>query len=209
MLRALLPHSCTGCGRPGEVLCAACLRAIRSAPAVPAVSPSPVVLGAFAGPLRRAVHALKYRGAVAVARVLVAELVARRGPLLQADAVTWVPAAAGRRRRRGYDQSHLLAGALAARLHVPTVSCLARAPDRGRGPQAGRAAGARCLPAHTFLLSRSPPRGRLLLVDDVVTTGATLRAALAPLLASCADVVPAAVAATPRVKGVRRPRPTP
>ena len=124
-----------------------------------------------------------------------ARAMARRVRHERVDVVTWAPTSARRRRRRGYDQAELLARAVAWRLGVPCRRLLRRVDDP-RGPQTGRTRAER-LAGPTFV-ARRRVRGVVLVVDDVVTTGATLRAAETALLAGGARSVRSiAAAATP------------
>jgi predicted amidophosphoribosyltransferase len=148
----------------------------------------------YEGGGRRLVLALKYGNARPVVKAL-AGAIARRVRHERVDVVTWPPTSAGRRRRRGYDQAELLARAVAWRLEVPCRPLLRRVDDP-RGPQTGRSRAER-LDGPVFV-ARQRVRGAVLVVDDVVTTGATLRAAEAALLAAGArSVRTIAAAATP------------
>lgn len=104
-----------------------------------------------------------------------------------ADAIAHVPASPSAVRRRGFDHASLLAEATAARLGLPHLSALDRRDARDQR-ELGREA-RRANVAHAFV-ARAPdlPR-RILLVDDVFTTGATLHAASSALLASGAGEV--------------------
>jgi predicted amidophosphoribosyltransferase len=111
-----------------------------------------------------------------------------------AELVTWAPTSTAHKRRRGYDQAELLARAVARELGVPCRQVLKR--DRDAQPQTGRTRVER-LQGPAFVTCRYV-RGRTLVVDDVVTTGATLDAAVhTVLLAGAPEAVGIAVAATP------------
>jgi ComF family protein len=194
-LDVAFPAACSGCGREGEPLCSACLPALDARLRLPGGTPiglpadlPPPLLqlewcAPFAGPVRAALHDLKYGGERRLARPL-GQAVARRWRRVSEGAtlVVPVPVHAERERRRGYDQAALIAAAAAADLGLPCVRALERKRatiaqfELGREDRAANVAGA-------FRL-RGPEReavaaisGRwILLVDDVVTTGATLAA---------------------------------
>lgn len=132
---------------------------------------------AYAGPAVGVVAALKDRGARACADAMAAQIVAAApAGLLGTDAVLVpVPTHPWRARRRGYDQADLLARALAERTGLPRAAALGR-----RGPptrQRGATRAARLGTGRIALVARGPAPPRVALVDDVHTTGATLRAA--------------------------------
>jgi predicted amidophosphoribosyltransferase len=179
---------CPLCRRPGAAPCDDCWQAIE--PAIP----GPVAaLLSFQGEGARLLKGLKYGNGRSVVQRLADGMSLLVEPCW-ADVVTWAPTSAHRRRERGYDQAELLAKAVARRLGVPSRSLLRRLP--GDGPQTGRSRADR-LVGPTFVAKRLAP-ARVLLIDDVVTTGSTLRSAEAVLRTSGArDVRLLAAASTP------------
>jgi predicted amidophosphoribosyltransferase len=132
---------------------------------------------AYEGPARALVHGLKFRGALGLAELMAAQIVATAPPgLLGADAhLVPVPTPPARRRARGFDHAGRLTDAIAARTGLPVAHCLRRT---GPAPRQARAHGrAARLEAGRIEIgvAGAVPRA-VILVDDVHTTGATLRA---------------------------------
>ncbi|HZN42609.1 MAG TPA: double zinc ribbon domain-containing protein [Actinomycetota bacterium] len=168
------PPRCRRCGRPTERDVDSC----RDCPPAPITSARAAF--AYRGPAKEAVHRLKFSGWRGVGDAL-AGAVAALGPP-PADAVTWVPLAPRRRAERGFDQAKVLARALARRLDLPAVAVVRR--TTATAPQARRSREER-LRAMEGAFSRIPhvtAPARLLLVDDVLTTGATASACAAALV---------------------------
>jgi len=181
------------------VLCRQCQFALVTSPAC-IVGGGIAAALSFDGVARSAILGLKYGNRRAVATAL-AEILVRRlslavpgaGPLDQVDLVTWAPTSRRRVVERGYDQGELLARAVARQLGVPCRRLLFRVHG---APQAGRGRAER-LEGPTFRVRSGRPL-RVLVVDDVVTTGATLVAAGKALRAAgICEVRLVAVAATP------------
>jgi predicted amidophosphoribosyltransferase len=169
----------------GTGACARCGIARRPGhPCWPADAPisSTVVALDYRGPVAAAIVAAKIGGAHAGWRPLGALLAGRCAVDPPAvDAVTWVTTAPRRRRSRGVDHAHELARAVAASLELPLVRTL----------RARTATDAR----DRYDAIRALPGTGLLLVDDVLTTGATAVRAAAALQRAGADVPHLAVLA--------------
>lgn len=160
---------CLGCQRPtAAAVCRICFDSLRPSPRRVLPTGIPVV-AAFEheGVARRLVHQLKYQGVVAVAG-LVAEMVAPDVPELP---LVPVPRAMSRRFRYGVDPALELARAIAVRAGVPVVNGLI-SPIHSRR----RAGHNRNRPPHAYRARPFLP-GAFVLVDDVLTTGATVLSA--------------------------------
>ncbi|GIU99181.1 MAG: hypothetical protein KatS3mg014_0797 [Actinomycetota bacterium] len=97
------------------------------------------------------------------------------------DVVTWVPLSRRRLAERGFDQAEALARVVGRRLGLPARGLLARRRDDPL-TQARRDRPGRLEAMRGRFLARTAPRGAVLLVDDVLTTGATASACAAALL---------------------------
>ncbi len=174
--------ACSGGPIGGARLCARC-RAGFSPGGERRLPGGVLVRSAFThqGTARLLVHRLKYGGQQAAAAVLAAAMAAAVPP--GAGALVPVPRARLRRWRYGVDPAVELARALSRLLSLPVV--LALAPEWWHRRRAGPAGARRGVPR--FRAVRAAPAGAVL-VDDVVTTGATLRAAAWALGGHCAAV---------------------
>jgi ComF family protein len=183
----LYPRTCNHCGRVGQAWCAHCRMALEAYPFTLAEREldsglTALSVGPHEGLLRDAIHAFKFDGARGLAEMLGAAL---DDGLIQAqieiDVVVPVPLHERRFRWRGYNQAALLAEIVATNLAVPHESLLSR--TRYTGTQVGRDAIARREAVDgAFTADAAVVNGRrVLLIDDVVTTGSTLM--------SCADAL--------------------
>jgi ComF family protein len=181
LISLLAPPLCWGCGgraQPREPLCGRCRAALRPG-CVEWVDVGGVPVWAacsYEGPARALVAALKFRGAAGVAGAMTARMAALV-ELPGEVVLVPVPLHPARLRHRGYNQAERLAAALARRTRLQLADCLERAGADAL-PQVGRDRADRMAdPSGRVRLGpgRAAP-ARALLVDDVVTTGATLRA---------------------------------
>jgi ComF family protein len=199
LLELLLPPACTGCGRYGELFCARCRRTLRPArtpddrfsaadPGIVIGESLELAVAAFVheGAMRRALQRLKYGGAARLgaelaemSRAAFRDLVG----LLGGDAVLVpVPVHPDRLRRRGYNQAALIAAGLALAEGIPMLDALVRTRPTTRQHGLGRAARLRNLRGAFGPHEPPPPGATAILVDDILTTSATLEACAEVLL---------------------------
>jgi predicted amidophosphoribosyltransferase len=195
----VLPHACAGCRRPGAVLCPAC-RPDGPPRASEVGGLTVVAAGDYERGLRAALIAYKERGRAELARPLGGLLAA--SVLAAADAapacLVPVPSAARARRERGGDHVLRLARVAGRACGLPVSRALRLdhevldSAGLGREERAANLAGA-------FRATSAPNGLRPVVVDDIVTTGATLREATRALSAAgWTEPVAAVVAATRR-----------
>ena len=195
-LRTWTEASCACCRRaldtamfPPGYLCGACRR-------TPPAFDTLLCAWSYEEPLTHVVTGLKFRRLEYLGAQVGHYLAQRFAPAIAGcDLITEVPLHWTRRIRRGYDQGKLIARAVANRSGVPRLSTLRRV--RATPPQSrlSRKERQKNL-AGAFRCSSARVRGKsLLLVDDVVTTGATLDAAAAALKSAGAARVTALLAA--------------
>lgn len=205
LIELLFPPRCAGCARLGALLCPVC-----RAELVPYPEGSHQLADAldqvriafiFQSPLREAVHEFKYRGVRRMSQplgaLLAAHLAARP---LAVDALLAVPLHPDRQAERGFNHAEALAAEVARTLGLPLINGdLARiraTEQQARLDARGRRENMRG--AFAWRGSAPPPR-RILLVDDIVTTGSTLGA--------CAEALRAAGSAEVSGLALARSRP--
>ncbi|GAA2071601.1 ComF family protein [Aeromicrobium halocynthiae] len=192
----LLGATCPGCGTPSRTVCPTCLRELVPAPRVVLDDPVPIVSGgSHAGTLREVVIAWKEHGRRGLTPVLGHLAASAALELVEAaPAISLVPVPTSRRSRRarGADVVAALATATARLLTDLDVDCATRGllhMRRQTRDQADLGARERAANLSGAYLASAPrtapgPRRAVVVLDDVVTTGATLAEAVRALRAA-------------------------
>ena len=197
LLDFFFPRHCPFCGRivGKELLCGACEKALPYCREVRTGS-----FGRCAAPLyyegavREAILAFKFKGKLEALDCF-GSLMARTAAEAfsgEFDAVTWAPVSRKRLRQRGYDQARLLCASLCVDWHVEPQETLRKARDNPAqsGMEDAAARRANVLGVYEAVKPADIAGKRFLLVDDILTTGATLGECVRVLKAAgAADVV--------------------
>ena len=230
LVAALFPPRCAACGRPGAAICQPCLATATRLPHPQCRQCTrPLTYGdqcarcrleqrrinhlyvpyAYTPPILQAVHRFKYANKRYLAADLANLAMSALPPDLQVDLVVPIPLASSRERQRGYNQGRLLAAEVARHLDRP-LDCdvlirLRDTPPQTSLPRARRLDNVR----GAFRALRKLSGTRILLVDDVTTTGATIEAATRALRRRGAAWVGAlALARTPEERSDVPPNPS-
>lgn len=173
----LVPSLCAACGRscrPQAIVCSRCGRRLATASPLNGAGPPGLdrvwSSAPHEGVARDLVTALKFRRLLPVAELMADRIHWLVPANLLSGAIVPVPTATLRSMRRGFDPAAEIATALATRLQSPLTPCLTR---RGGGRQVGRRRAQRIGHPPQIIAKGQVPRS-VLLVDDVLTTGATL-----------------------------------
>jgi ComF family protein len=211
LLSVIAPPVCAACGanlpRADGLVCGACLHELpwiahgcprcalpahrpgRPCPATNAPFDTAWAPFAYEGRARDLVQALKFRGALPLAALMAGQMAANAPPLDPAAAVVPVPPSRRRLRERGFDPAALLARNFAQRTGHELVPALRRLDRGARQVGAGRAE--RGDHGRIRIEATAAAPRAVVLVDDVHTTGATLRACAQALRAAGATQIAA------------------
>ena len=214
LIAIIAPHYCIGCEAEGDVICASCRQNIQPIPercykcrkATPDSLTCPScrknsllrhvwVAGSYDGIPKDLVHMLKFDGVRAAAQDMAAMMAPLPVGLDESEMVyiVHIPTATSRVRQRGYDQAELLAQALAKQLDIQHRSLITRI-GQSRQVGAKRADRLSQLQGAFRLRHEALIKGaHIVLVDDVITTGATLETAARALKKAGARQVDAIV----------------
>ncbi len=184
-LRLLFPSRCVLCGREGDLICESCRQSfpLRLDPdAIPRLSGirAARAVWPYEGSVREIVRRYKYNGLRSLAPVLASEMahiLHEWSPSI--DLIVHVPVHPARLRERGYDQSELLARELSRTGGIAAIPALVRLRETAVQARAMSAAQRADNVRGAFNVPDSARirRANVLLIDDVLTTGATLKEA--------------------------------
>lgn len=180
MISAVFPRHCVRCGEEESLLCRWCTGVVDFG----------VLPFAYANPtVRELLRSWKYMGDSSARDILLAKATAawsdKGSPV---DAIVAIPLSGRRLRDRGFNQAHDIAMWLSTRLQVPVIDVLGRRDAWTTQAKRTKEDRATAMENSPFLVQGNIG-GRLLLVDDVFTTGATVEAARRVLLAGGAQTV--------------------
>ena len=210
VLDLFFPTKCVFCHKltqTGETVCKACAKNLpfvskelqqQSFPHIP-VCVSPLF---YEGVVRESLLRYKFSGASCYAKTygdFLRKCIDENG--ISCDIITWVPLSRLRLRKRGYDQARLLAQELAIRSGIPCLRLLKKTRNTSAQSLAGGAANRKqnISRAYAALDQKSIKGKKILLVDDIVTTGSTL--------AECARILSGAGASSVSAVTLARHRP--
>lgn len=195
----VFPPRCAACGRADIVWCERCQQELDAVPVSLYIATTSTAKGVplhvaatgqHAGKVQQAIHALKYYAVPALHQPLAGRLATALTLLRwEVDLIAPVPMHARRLAERGYNQAGLLAESLASAVDIPCDSHLLKR-ERFTQSQVGLGKAERqANVAEAFSAGNQSAGRRVLLVDDVYTTGATLAACVSALAASGAAAV--------------------
>lgn len=190
----IAPFECLNCGQQGKIVCATCSAKIASSKRSSCFLCNRLtanwrvcascrhksklrgvfVASHYRGQVKTLIGRLKYQRTVGAAGVLAQLLAKEIAKPDQFDLITWVPASSSRYRLRGYNPARLIARSLSKELDIPYAETLYKT---GQTSQVGTDRRLRLSQLSGQIYTRRSTlikHAKILLIDDVVTTGATL-----------------------------------
>lgn len=180
LIDLLFPSTCCSCSSPcDKALCDSCLNKIGFLePTGDMKWGRPVALAEYNGVVKEAVHAFKYKNGRRLANQFAGLLMERFDAIVdEADLITFVPLRRAKERQRGYNQAELLAKALARRTGknaLNTLKAVRFVKDQSKLTAGDRKTNVRGAYGTRKGIERQLRGRRILLVDDVFTTGTTV-----------------------------------
>lgn len=201
LLDLLFPPKCVLCGRLLQKqetdLCLECFYTMPESDRVRKIAGTSGCIAPlrYQGTVQEAVIRYKFAGKSYYAPAF-GKLLCKRIEATDAELVTWIPVSARRRFERGYDQAELLAKEAAAYFGLPCVRTLRKRHTKKQSRMASAAERtANIAGAFTPLHPENFVNKRILLIDDVCTTGATLAEAVRTLKTAGAEQISCAALA--------------
>ncbi len=191
LLEFLFPSFCLGCSSLGTYLCNRCYASIYFYHFPPTLGLNPnyldkiTVLTHYSSPVKDLIIAYKYRKGKILAQTL-SELIWQSTILESSDLLTFIPLHPTKEKKRGFNQTKLLAQALAKQLKMPWQNTLiknkyhlAQAQTTSKAERLSNVTNTFAIDPNfeKFLQTTKPPPTSVTIVDDVITTGSTLNEA--------------------------------
>lgn len=181
LLCLLFPSRCLLCGRlvsPGESLCTACENTLPEQPLKRSFTVGGrefTVLSAlpYRGEFRETLHRYKFKNEYGLSKQIGRLMASIVTDGRNFDAVAWSPMSKKKKKLRGYDQSELLAKTVAKQLGIPCLPLLEKIRETDTQHELSRADRAENI-RKAYRASAAAGGKNIILIDDIVTTGATL-----------------------------------
>ncbi len=207
LVELVLPTCCVGCQRAGRYWCSRCAATLAQPRVLDLPGLPPLwAAGVYEGPIVRALHSWKEQGSHVLADALAPALAHAVAEVCEPTnawpaSLVPVPTTSAARRRRGEDPLHELTTATASQLRrvarsAAVSDCLTAA--RARRDQSELDVHGRAINMHHSMRANQAPAGPIVLIDDIVTTGSTLREAVRALGPRVEVIGCAVLAATPK-----------
>lgn len=170
----VFPHCCKRCGRTGEVVCECCKKYIVKNTTLQTLGKNMYAVGRRRGLLKKLVDDYKFKSERSAAKVL-AEILDANLPIYDGFVVTFIPTVSAHVRERGFDHMALLAKNFARRRNLKCHRFLYRKNNRSQKFLSGT--GRQKAASEAFGVRGVKIPEKVLLLDDIYTTGSSVKAA--------------------------------